>query len=300
MVNLPTFQSAGEFFAQFKQPDINAFTNPKVYAVALVVAIVASIETLLCIEATDRLDPYRRISPMNRELFAQGIGNAIAGLLGGLPMTSVIVRSSANIYAGAKTWVSSFTHGLLLLLAVILIPGILNQIPLSALAAVLFVVGYKLTRLGLFKEMYTAGFAQFIPFLVTVIAIVFTDLLKGVVLGLGVGIFIVIWSNYVSSITMVKDGNDVLLKFTKDVSFINKIKLKKLLLEMKPGTRVLIDGSLARFIDSDIIETIQEFRDGAKFKNIEVTLKGIENKQYPKRFKRLQAIWTQNTSVDKD
>lgn len=289
LVSLPVFETAAQFFGQFKHPDWSAFLNVKVYGVALVIAIIASVETLLCIEATDKIDPLRRLSSMNRELFAQGVGNTIAGMVGGIPMTSVIVRSSANVYAGARTRMSSFVHGVLIFLSVLFFPKILNMVPLATLAAVLFVVGYKLAPISLFKQMFHKGFDQFFPFLVTVVAILFSDLLKGVCLGLLVGTILALWGNFYSAITVVRDGRYFLIKFTKDVTFINKLKLKSVLLNVPSNTKLLIDGSLAHYIDADIMEMIIEYQETAKHQNIEVEVKNLERKEFPKSFFKRKA-----------
>jgi len=236
---------------------------------------VASIETLLNIEACDKIDPYRRITPLNRELKAQGVANAISGLLGGLPVTSVVVRSSANIQSGARTKASAITHGFILLLAIVSIPFALEQIPFSALAAVLIVTGFKLTKPELFKAMYKKGKDQFYPFLITVIAVVFTNLLLGVFIGILVAVFFILKSNFQESILVVNDGNNYLLKFTKDVTFLNKATLRDTFNDLPKDSLVTLDGTKSQFIDSDIRETIADFMETSKKKNIQVELKNI-------------------------
>ena len=196
LVSVPVPEDAASFLSQFSFPNFDAITNTDVWIVAFTIALVASLETLLCVEATDKLDPNKNVTPTNRELFAQGTGNMLSGLVGGLPITQVIVRSSANIQSGGKTKLSAIIHGFLLLISVIIIPRLLNMIPLSVLAAILLVVGYKLAKPALFKEMYLKGWKQSIPFFTTVIGIIFTDLLVGIGLGLVVGIAVILIKSY--------------------------------------------------------------------------------------------------------
>jgi len=263
----------------FVFPDFSMLTNPKIYIAAITIAIVASLETLLSIEACDKMDPLHQITPLNRELKAQGAGNLVSGLLGGLPVTSVIVRSSANINAGAQTKASAISHGLILLVALLAIPGFLNLIPLSCLAAILLLVGYKLTRFSLYKEMYAKGYSQFYPFIITVIAIMFTDLLKGVFLGIIVGLFFILKTNFQKAVITVHSNENHLIKFSKDVSFMHKASLRNALTQIPKDTNLVIDGTKSHFIDEDIIETLEDFIETAKSKNIEVDLKGIKIKE---------------------
>lgn len=280
LVQLPAITSVGDLIHELSFPDFSHFASKGVWIAGLTIAAVGSIETLLCIESTDKMDPYRRMSNNNRELVAQGIGNALAGLVGGLPMTSVIVRSSANIYAGARTRMSSVFHGAILLLCVLLIPNLLNMIPLASLAAVLLIVGYKLAHPSLFKKMYGLGLDQFLPFIITVLAILFTNLLTGVMVGLVVGLGVVIKASYYSAISVVEGESQTLIRFTKDVTFVHKLKLKKALLALKSGTKVIIDGSRVMFIDHDIYELIEEFRQTAPRRNIAIEMRGMENKRF--------------------
>jgi len=268
--------SAWEFIGQFTTPDFHAITNPKVWTVALTIAIVASIETLLSLEAADRLDPYKRISPPNRELLAQGLGNVVSGLIGGLPITSVVVRTSANVYAGARTWVSAFVHGVLLLAAVVLIPSFLNLTPLACLAAILMLVGYKLTKFSLYARMYALGWQQFLPFIVTVIAIVVTDLLTGVLIGLALGLFFVIRQNHHESITVVSQDNYYLMRLNKDATFVNKSELRTKLRKLPEGAHVIIDGIRALYVDRDIVEVVEDFKLMAPYKDITVEVDNLE------------------------
>jgi SulP family sulfate permease len=244
---------------------------------------VASLETLLCVEATDKLDPYKRITPTNRELKAQGLGNIISGLIGGLPITQVIVRSSANITFGGKTKMSAILHGIFLLLSSIFIAGLLNLLPLATLAAILFVVGYKLAKPTLFKQMYKLGHEQFIPFLVTIIIILLTDLLKGISAGLLVGGLYALWHSYrntyqVKEVISTEKGTKTYhLILAEEVSFFNKASVVKALEEIPPHSKVIIDCSKSVSISYDVAELIRDYRDNAGNNNITVeTIKFIE------------------------
>jgi len=238
VVRLPVANNLTEFFSQFTIPDFSAITNFEVWKIAIVMAIVASLETLLCVEATDKLDPYKRVTPTNRELKAQGVGNIVSGLIGGLPLTQVIVRSSANISFGGKTKMSAILHGLFLLISAITIAGLLNMIPLASLAAILIMVGYKLAKPILFKDMYKLGWEQFIPFAATVAGILATDLLKGITIGLFFGIFYTLRHSYRNSHHMkesitAEDGHQVhQLVLAEEVSFFNKASVIKQLEEI--------------------------------------------------------------------
>lgn len=279
LVLLPVANSPEEFVNQFTLPDFTAFGNYKVYVVAATMAIIASLETLLCIEAADKLDPYKRNTPTNRELKAQGLGNMVSGLIGGLPLTAVIVRSSANINSGGKTKLSSIIHGLFLLLSVIGLASILNRIPLSCLAAVLLVVGYKLAKISLFKSMYKLGWEQFVPFVVTVVAIQFSDLLKGIGIGMIVSFFIILRNNYKLAYVYLKEKNHeeekIVLQLAEDVSFLNKGSIALTLRELPDNCTVVIDGSNSHNIDIDVLEIIHDFRKTAELKNIKLELKNI-------------------------
>jgi MFS superfamily sulfate permease-like transporter len=272
-VTLHVAANIDDFFSQFSIPDFGSITNLKFVIITITLALVASLESLLSLDATDKLDPYRRVASTNRELIAQGIGNLISGSIGGLPITAVIVRSSANINAGAKSRLSAIIHGLLLLLTVITIPQWLNRIPLASLAAILIMVGYKLTRPALFRESYEKGKTQFVPFIVTILAILFTDLLTGIGIGILVGILFVFISNFHLAIFVSRDEDKYLVKLTKDVSFLNKAYLRRVLRAIPEGSSVIIDGSRSQFIDHDIIETIQDFLETAPLKGITVEIK---------------------------
>jgi len=273
LVNIPVAASVKDFTSFFTFPDFSAFTNLAVWTTALTIAIVASLETLLNIEAADELDPYKRVSPTNRELKAQGIGNIVSGLLGGLPVTSVIVRTSANVNSGARTKMSAILHGMLLLLSVAFIPRILNLIPLSALAGILIYTGFKLVKPSIFKEFYSKGRTQLLPFVITILAILFSDLLVGILIGCLTGLFFVMRSNFKSAVFVVNDNNNYLFRLRKDVSFLNKPIIRAKLEEVPEDCYVLIDATRADFIDLDVVEVIEDFMKHAHLKNIKVELK---------------------------
>ncbi|MEE4277894.1 MAG: SulP family inorganic anion transporter [Halieaceae bacterium] len=279
LVTLPVASSPADFFSMFSLPDFGNALNPEVWIVAATIALVGSIETLLCIEATDKLDPEKRISDTNRELRAQGIGNTISGLLGGLPITSVIVRSSANVYAGARTRLSSFVHGLVMIVAVAFLAALLNRIPLAALASILLVVGYKLASRRIIMDMWSRGAADFIPFFVTVVAIVFTDLLTGICIGFLAGIFFVVRSNYHAAITVVREGDNLLMRFGKDMSFVNKAALKRALRRIPDNAFLIVDGTKSLYVDGDIYETIREFETAAGYRGIRLEYHNFFDKQ---------------------
>lgn len=272
LVNIPIAKTSEEFFSFFKFPNWSYLSNADVWIVAFTLALVASLETLLGIEAVDKLDPYKRVAPTNRELLAQGSGNIVSGMLGGLPITSVVVRSSANINAGARTKMSAIFHGLFILVCVAFVPGILNLIPKAALAAILIFTGYKLAKVSLFKEYYAKGWEQFMPFMVTTSAIVFTDLLKGVMIGLCVAIFYILRSNFRSAIFVSSQQDKMLIRMRKDISFFSKHKLKAQLELAPENATVIIDMTRAEFIDQDILDTIDEFTRHAHLKNIKVEI----------------------------
>jgi MFS superfamily sulfate permease-like transporter len=281
MVSIPVPDSLGGFFSQFTFPDFTQWNNPQVYIIAITLAVVASIETLLCVEATDKLDPNKGITPTNRELKAQGIGNIISGFIGGLPITQVIVRSSANIQSGGKSKASAFFHGILLLISVMIVPKVLNLIPLSSLAAILFIVGYKLAKPAVFKEVYLLGKAQFIPFIVTILGIVFTDLLMGIALGMAVAIFHILYNNYKIPYHFNpekhKEGDPILIELSEDVSFLNKGSILQTLNHLPNNAEVFIDGTKAKKIHPDVIEIIADFKQNAKARNITVNCKGLDS-----------------------
>ncbi|WP_031433041.1 SulP family inorganic anion transporter [Methylomarinum vadi] len=277
LVSLPATGGFEQFVDLFTLPDFSFFSNPEIYTIAATLAIIASLETLLSLEAVDKLDPLKRTAPTNRELKAQGVGNIISGMIGGLPMTAVIVRSSANINAGGRTRVASFIHGLLLLLSVMYLTRFLNLIPLSCLSAILLQTGYKLAKPSLFHNSYRQGWGQFLPFVVTIIAILLTDLLQGIIIGIAVGLYFVIRAHYHASITLYQEGNHYLLSMNKDVSFLNKALLRRLLFQIDENSTVQIDATKAQFIDHDILETLQDFMMSAPDDNIKVEVIGMDD-----------------------
>ncbi len=277
LVSVPIPDSFDSFLGQFSFPNFNAIFSPEVWIIAFTIALVASLETLLCVEATDKLDPDKNVTPTNRELLAQGVGNMLSGLVGGLPVTQVIVRSSANIQSGGKTKLSAIIHGFLLLISVIIIPTLLNKIPLAVLAAILLVVGYKLAKPALFKTMYNLGWKQFVPFMVTIVGIVFTDLLVGISLGLGVGIIVVLLKNYQNSHFLhIEDQSNgktkVKMTLSEEVTFMNKGAILKELDNLDEESMLELDVRNTKYLDNDIIEILDDFKHKAEIRNITVTL----------------------------
>lgn len=281
LVQLPVASGISEFIGFLRLPDFSALSNPDVYVVALTLAVVASVESLLSVEATDKLDPVKRNTPTNKELKAQGIGNIVSGMLGGLPVTQVIVRSSANINAGASSKASAISHGVVLLLSAMFIPHLLNLIPLATLAAVLLMVGYKLSKVSLYRSMYKLGWDQFMPFVATIAGILTTDLLKGIAIGMVVAIFFILRKNYRHSYHYKKEqhpkhGEVVELRLSEEVTFLNKASIQLSLSEVKENSTVIIDGSHSVEIDHDVLEIIQDFKlHTAPAKNIKVETIGI-------------------------
>ncbi len=276
VVSIPVPENLAGFFAQFTLPDFSAITNWQVWKIAFVLAIVASLETLLCVEATDKLDPYKRVTPTNRELKAQGLGNVLSGLIGGLPVTQVIVRSSANISFGGRTKMSAILHGVFLLISALTIASILNMIPLASLAAILLMVGYKLAKPALFKQMYKLGWEQFVPFAVTIIVILLTDLLTGITAGMIMGGFYALRrsyrnSHYMKEAMTTKNGvNTYHLVLAEEVSFFNKASVVRELEEIPENSKVIIDCTNSKSIDYDVVELIKNYESNAKSKNIVV------------------------------
>jgi len=277
MVSVPIPKDFSSFLLQFSLPNFGAITNPAVWVTAFTIALVASLETLLCVEATDKLDPDKRVTPTNKELLAQGTGNIISGLIGGLPITQVIVRSSANIQSGGKTKKSAIIHGFLLLISVLLIPGLLNMIPLSVLAAILLIVGFKLAKPALFKVIYGQGWKQFLPFIVTVLGIIFTDLLVGIGLGLLVGICVILIKSYQNSHFLhmedTSNGRPKLkMTLAEEVTFFNKGAILKELDKLPENSFLELDVRKTRYLDNDIIEILEDFAFKAKARNIDIKL----------------------------
>ncbi len=283
VVRLPVANNLTDFFSFFTLPDFYAITNIEVWKIAFVLALVASLETLLCVEATDKLDPYKRVTPTNRELKAQGLGNIVSGLIGGLPITQVIVRSSANISFGGKTKMSAILHGVFLLISAITIAGLLNMIPLASLAAILIMVGYKLAKPALFKQLYKLGWEQFIPFVATVVGILATDLLKGITIGVIFGIFYTLRhsfrnSHHMKDVVTAEDGHEVHhIELAQEVSFFNKASVLQALEAIPANSKVVIDCSKSKSIAYDVVELIENYKAHAHLKNISVeTIKFIE------------------------
>jgi MFS superfamily sulfate permease-like transporter len=279
LVNIPPFEGISSLITT---PDFSSISNYNVWTVALTIAIVASIETLLNLEAVEKLDIHKRQSSPNRELIAQGIGNTLSGLVGGIPLTSVIVRSSVNINAGAETKLSTILHGIFLLISVLILSPIINLIPLSSLAAILILTGYKLANVALFKNMYSKGLSQFVPFLVTILAIVFTDLLIGVIIGLLVSIFYILKSNFKNPFVLQNEElhfNETLrLELPNQVSFLNKASIKDTLWSVPKGSKVIIDASNTDYIDHDVIEDIEEFKNTVSIeKDIKLNIIGLKD-----------------------
>jgi MFS superfamily sulfate permease-like transporter len=306
LVQIKTAGSANEFLSFFTLPDFKGFLNSKVIITGIMIAIIASLETLLSIEAVDNIDPERNVTNTNKELMAQGIGNAVSGMIGGLPITSVIVRSSANINAGAKSKLSTIFHGFLLLFTIIAIPGVLNLIPLSALAAILLLTGYKLCKLSVFKHMIRNGKYQSIPFFVTVLVILGIDLLGlykpfkgeglliGVVAGLLAASFAILHGNLKNSYFFHKeshhDGDNINIHLSEEVSFLNKGAIRETLDHMPEKTRVTIDASNTKYIDFDVLELIKEFRDiKAPLKHISLRLVGFHERYEMENKSRVQS-----------
>lgn len=274
LVHIPIASDTHSFLKFFQLPDFTAWNQSAVWSTAIILALIASVETLLSIEAIDKLDPENRITPTNRELIAQGSGNMICGLIGGLPITSVIVRSSANVNGGAKTKWSAILHGLLLLLCVILIPHLLNLIPKASLAAILIFTGYKMIKPEIIRRYYKLGWSQFVPFMVTLIAVVSPlGLLYGVLFGLALGIVYSIRVNFRNSVVHIQDGSNHMIQLQSEIFFFTKPILKMHLQQVKEGEQVIIDISETKFIDRDIQDTITEFSRMAASRNIQVEIK---------------------------
>lgn len=275
-VNVPS-----NIFAEISFPDFSQlFSNMEIWKAGLLIGGLASLETLLCVEAIDKLDRHNRITPVNREMLAQGVGNIACGLLGAIPMTAVVVRGAANADAGARTKLSSFTHGAFLLLAVLLIPFLLNMIPLASLAAILIMTGYNLAKPKLFLNMWSLGLKQFLPFIITIIVILSTDLLIGVSIGLMISIYFIVQNNFRDEFRMAHHKNHDTgfyeIQLNSNVTFLNKVKLRDTLDKIPEYSVLHIDGSACNFIDYDILEIISEYANKAHDRHIELHLKGIE------------------------
>ncbi len=291
LVTMPSFSSLAELSGALTFPDFSAISNPEIWRIAGVLAAIASVETLLCLEAVDKLDPFKRTAPASRELLAQGVGNMVSGLAGGLPVTSVIVRSSANVQSGGRTWMSAFFHGILLVCAVVAIPSLLNKVPLAALAAILLHVGYRLAPVQLFRRVYREGFSQFVPFIVTFLGILLLDLLTGVLIGLFFGVLFVLrvhlqhpfWVKQTSS--QAAEGRDrFLVRFGDNVSFLNKANVNQMLQDFPNDSVVELDLRATKHIDHDVAEILSEFPEAAGYRGISVEILGdLDDLQEPAR-----------------
>lgn len=296
LVILPVPQSVEGFFGNFTLPDFSILSDPNVYKIAVIITVVASLETLLCVEASDKIDPLKRVTDTNRELRAQGVGNIISGLIGGIPITQVVVRSSANLQAGGKTKTSSILHGVLLLLSIIALPTVINLIPLGTLAAVLLVVGFKLANPGLFKKTYKEGLAQFLPFLITVLGIVFTNMLTGIALGLAVAIIVILKNNFKFPLKVVVDkrGNQDChhITLSENVTFLNKASLLNTLVNIPDNTVVVIDASGTHFIHYDALEIIEDFKINSEARSIKLELINLDlaDKKHPLKHIELNEV----------
>ena len=276
LVHIPS-----NIFASIQFPDLSKiFSNAGIWKDGIIIGLLATLETLLCVEAIDKLDRRNRITPVNRELIAQGIGNMTCGLLGAIPITAVVVRGAANVDAGARTKLSAFTHGLFLLLAVLLVPFLLNKIPYASLAAILLITGYNLTKPKLYRNVWGLGWKQFIPFALTILVILLTDLLIGVSIGLLLSVYFIIQNNFKAEYKITKTQyrgiETEYIKLNSNVTFLNKVKLRKTLDEVPPYNVLTIDGSECNFIDYDILEIISEYQNKARDRHIELHLIGIE------------------------
>ncbi len=277
LVTLPLLENTSDLLNQLNYPDFDQINNPAIYLMALTLAIVASLKTLLSVEAVDKMDPLKRVTCTNRELIAQGIGNTCSSLLGGLPLAQVIVRSSISIQSGGKTKATSIISGLLLLFAVIFIPRLLNQIPLASLASVLLVVGYKLVRPKSFIVMYKAGAYHFIPFCITILGMILTDLLIGLVIGLFTALFSILLENYKSAFYFHEShiGNKTIIRLSEHVSFLNKANIKKMLEQLPHDSEVVIDATRSKYIDYDVFEIIEAYKIEAHRKNIKLSIENL-------------------------
>jgi MFS superfamily sulfate permease-like transporter len=256
-----------------RTPDFSAILSPEVLILGITIAIVASLETLLCVEATDKLDPHKRVTPTNRELIAQGIGNSLSGLIGGLPLTQVIVRSSANIQSGGVTKLSAILHGLLLIVSVLIIPNVLNMIPLASLAAILLVVGFKLAKPAQFRAMATKGNRQFVPFIITILAILFTDLLIGIGIGLAAAIVAILLDHYNRPFVeyhVNPQSQICTLVLPADVTFLHKAGIREALASIPTNGKVVLDASNNQRMDVDVEEIIDDFKSRAIEEGIEL------------------------------
>ncbi|MCV9385871.1 SulP family inorganic anion transporter [Reichenbachiella ulvae] len=281
VVTIPVTTSFDEFLGLFATPNWSMIGEKQIYIVAFTIAVVASLETLLSVEAADKLDPERRITPTNRELVAQGIGNSVSGLIGGLPVTQVIVRSSANIQSGGKTKASAVFHGIFLMICALAVPQVLNMIPLASLAAVLIVVGFKLVKPSMFVEMYKTGNDQFYSYIITILGLVFTDLLMGIGMGLVVAIMFILWNNFKTPYHFdpdhVKEGQPITIALSDNVTFLNKASIIKTFNVLPDDSEVIIDATRTQEIHWDVMELIEDFKINSKNRGIDLKLVGFDH-----------------------
>jgi MFS superfamily sulfate permease-like transporter len=299
LVILPNiFGVSTDFSSLMTFPDMSAFKMYDTYLIAFLIAGVASLETLLSVDASDKLDPYKRYTDKNRELKAQGVGNMLCGLVGGIPMTAVIVRSSANLNAGGRTRLSTIVHGFLLVASVLLIPSALNMIPLACLAAILIKIGYKLARVGLFREMYRAGKPRFINFMITIVAILLTDLLIGIIIGVIVAIFLILKENYRSDYKikrrLVSDGvserEEIEICLSENLTILNKASLHKMFSELPEGSMVILNGESTRSIDYDTSQLIKDFSETAAIRGIDLYVIGLDSLDIQAEQRKLKPV----------
>ncbi|MCL4526145.1 MAG: SulP family inorganic anion transporter [Gammaproteobacteria bacterium] len=276
LVNLPTIRSLADLQGMLQMPDWGMIGSKAVWVTAIALTFVTSLESLLSIEAADKLDVFKRRTPLDRELLGQGIANIASGLIGGLPVAAVIVRSTANVAAGARTKASAFLHGLFLLLAVLFLATLLNQIPLAALAAILIFVGFKLAHPSIFRRMFRLDKSQYLPFMITIVAILFTSLITGVIIGLLAGIFFVLKANYHSAIEIGREGPAYKIALNREVTFVNKARLSHILERLPKGAEVILDGEHVSFIDHDVLEVIRDFERSAALREIRLREQGFD------------------------
>lgn len=288
LVQLPVAENLSAFIGFFTLPDFSQITNPQILSIALSITFIASLESLLSTEAGDKLDPYKRKTSTNTELKAQGIGNIVAGLVGGLPITAVIVRTSANVNAGGRTKTATITHGIIMLVCVALIPTVLNLIPLAALSAVLFVVGYKLTSYPIYKGVFKQGKKQFLPFIITILVVMFTDLITGIIVGGTIAVFFILRDNYKNAYLHNKVSHEgtekTTIKLAEEVTFLNKADIMLFLNHLPENHQVTIDGTKSVFIHPDIFDIIDDFKETAKYKNIDLELIGLDDRKKSEKF----------------
>jgi len=276
LVSLPIIRSLADLRGMLQTPDWGMIGSKTVWVTAIALTFIASLESLLSIEAADKLDVFKRRTPLDRELLSQGIANVASGLIGGLPVAAVIVRSTANVAAGARTKASAFLHGLFLLLAVLFLATLMNQIPLAALASILIFVGFKLAHPSIFERMFRLDKSQYLPFIITIVAILFTSLIIGVVVGLLTGVFFVLKANYHSAIEIGREGSAYKIALNREVTFVNKARLSHILERLPKGAEVILDGEHVGFIDHDVLEVIRDFERSAPLREIRLREQGFD------------------------